>query len=119
MKLINSSKIVVNKSKFLGYFFELNSPEEIKNAIEEIIQKHKKFSHLCYALRIGKKKVFKNDGEVGQPGKILLSSLEKNDLQNHCLIVLRIFGGTKLGPSNVGKAFRKAGELCIVKPSLQ
>jgi len=113
MRLIGSSNLIVKKSKFFGYLFELEGLEEIGTIINLVKKKHKKFTHICYATILKKEKLFKNDGEVGNPGKVLLSILERNNLENHCLVILRIFGGIKLGPSNVGKAFRNAGKSCL------
>lgn len=113
MKLINSSNIIENKSKFYGYLYELSSTEEIQGIIEKIKEEHKKARHVCYGFYLKEEKGFHNDSEVGSPGKVLLDLLEKKDLNNHILIVARIFGGIKLGPAGVTKAFRKSGMECL------
>jgi len=58
-------------------------------------------------------KSFKDDGEVGHPGRVLMEILEKYELDVHALVVSRIFGGTKLGVGGVSRAFREAGEFAI------
>ena len=110
MKLVNSSKLIVNKSKFFGYLFSLDSLKEVEEIVGFVRAEEKKFCHVCYGVSFGGEEIFKNDGEVGQPGKILLSVLKQKNLKDHCLIVGRIFGGVKLGPAKVGKAFRETGE---------
>ncbi len=110
----NSSKIVVSKSKFFGYLFEIESLNDVKKIIEEISLENKKFCHICYGVYFGDEEIFKNDGEVGQPGKILLNLLKQNKLDKHILVVARIYGGVKLGPAGVGKAFKKCGEECLL-----
>ncbi len=69
-------------------------------------------------LRCGSVEVFKNDGEVGRPGRVLLDLLRKHALDSHVLVVSRIFGGVLLGPGNVGRAFRDAGEAAIREAEL-
>lgn len=110
----NSCKIIVNKSKFFGYLFEIDYLEEIEKIIEKISYTNKKTCHICYSIYYNEEEIFKNDGEVGQPGKILLDILKNNGLNKHVLIVARIYGGIKLGPAGVGKAFRKCGEGCLL-----
>lgn len=110
MKLVNESKIIVQKSKFFGYLFEIDSKEDISSVIEEVESNHKKARHVCYAALINNEEIIKNDGEVGSPGKVLLSILEKEGMKNHVLVVARIFGGVKLGVGGVSRAFRKCGE---------
>jgi putative IMPACT (imprinted ancient) family translation regulator len=56
----------------------------------------------------------RDDGEVGRPGMKLLELLRHNDLEG-LLVVSRIFGGVKLGPGGVGRAFRDAGAGAIAK----
>lgn len=113
MDLKNNSKIIVNKSKFFGYLYEIENLDEIKKIIEEVEIENKKSCHICYGAYFGEDEIFKNDGEVGQPGKILLNLLKQNNWNKHVLIVARIYGGLKLGPAGVGKAFREAGKKCL------
>ena len=109
----SSSKIIVEKSKFFGYLFEIDYLEEIKKIIEKVSGDNKKICHICYGINFNKEEIFKNDGEVGQPGKILLELLKRKGLNKHVLIVARIYGGVKIGPAGVGKAFRKCAEECL------
>ena len=56
---------------------------------------------------------FKNDGEVGYPGKTLLSLLKHEGLESHGIIVVRYFGGKKLGPGGVSRAFKECGKMLL------
>ena len=113
MKLLTKSKITVDRSKFFGYLFEANSELDIKTILKTVSKEHKKISHLCYGAIVGDKTFFKNDAEVGNPGKVLLNILESNNQINKILIVVRIFGGVQLGVSGVSKAFRDCGKECV------
>lgn len=109
MNLISSSKLIEKKSKFFAYLYELDSEEELIEIISKLKKDHKKAAHICYGLILDKEVKFKNDGEVGNPGRALLETLKENDCTSNLLIVARIFGGIKLGPGGVSRAFRKAG----------
>ena len=111
MKLISSSKLIINKSVFFGNLYEINEEKEIKPLLKQLQQKYKKANHHCYGAIINNEKIFKNDGEVGFPGKIILNLLIQKKLNNHILIVSRIFGGKKLGVSNVSKTFKETAKL--------
>ena len=105
------SKLVEKKSKFFGYLYSLESPEEHEKIVKEISKEHKKASHVCSAMFFGKEEKFKNDGEVGCPGKTLLGLLKHEELDSHLIIVVRYFGGVKLGPGGVSRAFKECGKM--------
>jgi len=112
MKKINESKIVIQKSKFFGYLYSIESKEEIEKVVDEVSSNHKKARHVCYAAFVEGEEIIKNDGEVGSPGKVLLQLLDKYEKKNHVLVIARIFGGIKLGVGGVSRAFRQTGEDC-------
>ena len=108
---IKTSKLIVKKSKFFGYLYSFESFEEQEKVVKEISQQHKKANHVCSALVFGKEERFKNDGEVGYPGKTLLGLLKHEELESHLIIVVRYFGGIKLGPGGVARAFKECGKM--------
>ena len=109
--LLNTSKLIIKKSKFFGYLYFLESQEEYENRVKELSREHKKASHICTAVVLGKNEKFKNDGEVGYPGKTLLGLLKHEGLKSHGIIVARYFGGVKLGPGGVSRAFKECGKM--------
>lgn len=111
---VAAGKLLVKKSKFYSHLYQLASPKDINRIIEDHKNKYSNANHHCYALYYldetnGCIKDFQHDGEVGQPGKILLRLLEQHQLSQHALVVSRVFGGIKLGIGGVSRAFRKAG----------
>lgn len=93
-----TSEIVVNKSRFLGFarFVETEG-----DALKFIEQKRKQFSdarHVCFAYVVGSTMRFSDDGEPsGTAGKPILDILVKQNIKNAVLVVVRYFGGVKLG----------------------
>lgn len=113
MKELSAIKYEVRKSRFFAHLYLLE-PGEDAAEINRIHRKlYKKAAHHCYAARNADGRsdntAFGSDGEVGNPGRVLLDVLIQNDLDTHCLIVSRVFGGVKLGPGGVSRAFREAG----------
>ena len=107
MQEIKSSKLIVNKSKFFGHLYNIENLDEIKILINKHKKNYKKANHHCYAAIINQEEIAKSGGEVGHPGKVLLQVLKNNNLNNHCIIVSRVFGGIKLGQGGVARAFRE------------
>jgi len=117
MKELSAIKYEVKKSRFFAHLYLIESEEDVAE-INRIHRKlYKKAAHHCYASRFEsadtKDSTFGSDGEVGHPGRVLLDVLVQNDLKNHCLVVSRIFGGVKLGPAGVSRAFRESGSAAI------
>lgn len=107
-------KYEVKKSRFYAHLYEIDSPSDLDRILAAHRKEYRNAAHHCAAVRFlgGAVPVesFKNDREVGHPGKVLLEVLRKYSLDHHVLVVSRVFGGIKLGPAGVTRAFRDAGE---------
>ncbi|MDK2889695.1 MAG: hypothetical protein PWR21_327 [Methanoculleus sp.] len=103
----------VRRSRFYAHLYRVDGSEDVARVLAGHREAYRKAAHHCAALRCGTQEEFKNDGEVGRPGRILLDLLRRHALESHALVVSRIFGGVLLGPGNVGRAFRDAGEAAI------
>jgi putative IMPACT (imprinted ancient) family translation regulator len=113
MEELVAIKYIENRSRFFAHLYKIDESSDV----EEILKKHrklyKKANHHCYALVLSDDTSFKNDGEVGHPGQVLLEILKKENLSSHCLMVSRIFGGIKLGVGGVSRAFKEAGNAAV------
>ncbi len=107
MKLINTSLIEEKKSKFYGYLYEIDNKDDIDHIIDEIKNNNKGYRHLPYAYKLPNTAGKSNDKEPGEIGLALLNILERENLNSHILLVLRYFGGTKLGASNLYRTYLK------------
>lgn len=116
MKLINTAQIEIKKSKFISYYYELDDIKEVKIILEELKQEHKKAKHIVYAYKFlntaGKSDDKEPSGTAGMP---LYNILERNNLNNKMLVVVRYFGGTKLGAGPLTRAYNNAGAFAIKK----
>ena len=109
MKLINTSLIEIKKSKFYGYYYEINSIEEAKEVIEELKKEHKKARHIPYAYKVNNTAKKTDDKEpTNTAGLPIYNILERKNLNNHLLCVIRYFGGIKLGAGGLLRAYSEA-----------
>lgn len=101
-------------SKFLGYAFPVEDEEEIKRILNELRKKHHDARHHCYAFRLGAdgKHYRANDDQEpsGTAGKPIHGQLLSFELTNVLLVVVRYFGGTKLGASGLIHAYKTAAQ---------
>lgn len=106
----NSSKeIVISKSKFITKLIKIKSIDEINTYLEEIKNKNKDATHYCYAYIVGSYKKASDDGEPsGTAGIPILNILEINKLTNVLCVVIRYFGGIKLGAGGLIRAYSKS-----------
>ena len=104
-------------SKFLAYAYPVESEEEIRTLLDALRKKYYDATHLCYAWRLGPHgETFRanDDGEPsGTAGKPILGQLLSNELVNCLIVVVRYFGGTKLGVSGLIGAYKESAAEAI------
>lgn len=104
-------EIEIKKSKFIGQKFNVSSIDDVNRILADIKKEHKKATHVCYAYRIvGKEYLEKafDDGEPsGTAGKPILNVIQKQDLKNVLVVIVRYFGGIKLGAGGLLRAYSK------------
>ena len=109
-------QIEIEKSKFLGYAIAINSEEEAKEEINKIRKEHPKATHHCYAYVLKDKQKSNDDGEpAGTAGIPILEIIKQLGLENVLVVVVRYFGGIKLGAGGLVRAYaRSAKEVLLV-----
>ena len=103
-------EIVEKKSRFLGFLIQDASMEKINDALAFLRKEHKKATHICWACRITNPFCEKavDDGEPsGTAGRPILSVLQKRNVNNVCVFIVRYFGGIKLGAGGLVRAYTK------------
>ena len=114
-RITASSEFTVTekRSRFLALAAPTSTLAEAKKLVAKQKRAYHKARHHCWACRFRDDngrlvEQARDDGEVGRPGMILLEKLRRDDLEG-VIVVSRFFGGVKLGPAGVGRAFRAAG----------
>ena len=104
-----SNEIIIKNSKFITFLFKVETKNEIENKLELIKKKHPKATHYCYAYITDEFKKSSDDGEPGgTAGLPILNVLENVELTNILAIVVRYFGGIKLGAGGLVRAYSKS-----------
>lgn len=104
-------------SKFFGYAFPITSEEELKPIIETLKKKHPHAGHFCYAYQIGTDPVTYRANDDGEPsnsaGMPIYGQLQSFDVTNTVVIVVRLFGGTKLGVGGLISAYKTSAQITL------
>lgn len=99
-------------SKFIARAFPVATEDEVKGILEDLRKEYHDARHHCYAYILGPDKSahrYNDDGEPsGTAGRPIFGQLQSNDLTNTLVVVIRYFGGTKLGVSGLINAYKTA-----------
>ncbi len=109
-------------SKFIAYAYPTDNAESIQEKLAAIKKEHFKARHHCYAYRLGlDRNNFRanDDGEPsGTAGKPILGQIDRLELTNVLVVVVRYFGGTKLGTSGLINAYKTATATALEKAAI-
>lgn len=104
-------------SKHFGYAVPVQSEDDVKSFIESLRVEHHSARHFCYAYRLGHDGAKYRANDDGEPsntaGAPILGVLKSHGLTNALIVVVRYFGGTKLGVSGLIEAYREAGQAAV------
>ncbi len=104
-------------SKFMGIVIPVKTEEEIIEQLEKVKAKHHKARHWCYAWQLGLEKTVYRVNDDGEPsnsaGQPIYGQILSKELTNVLVIVVRYFGGVKLGVGGLVTAYKTAAQLAI------
>ena len=114
-----TSEIIINKSKFITILTNINDIDKVKEKLEEIKKKYKDATHYCYAYIINNHEKCSDNGEPsGTAGMPILNVLKQNDLTNILCVVIRYFGGIKLGAGGLIRAYSTSASEALNKATI-
>ena len=112
-------EITIKNSKFIGVIIPIESLDDVKDNINTIKEEYKNATHYCYAFTLINNKGFSDDGEPNKTAGIpILKIIESNGLVNVLVVVIRYFGGIKLGPGGLIRAYSNTCKEVINKSTL-
>lgn len=112
-------EITIKNSKFIGVIIPIESLDDVKDNINKLKEEYKNATHYCYAFKLINDKGFSDDGEPNKTAGIpILNVIEGNDLVNVLVVVIRYFGGIKLGPGGLIRAYSSTCKEVINKSTL-
>jgi uncharacterized YigZ family protein len=102
------NELVINKSRFIGVLKKIKTEKEVAIVLKALKNQYKEATHYCYAYIIDNTKRFHDDNEPsGTAGLPILEVLTKNNLNYLLCVVIRYFGGVKLGTGGLIRAYTK------------
>lgn len=118
VKQCSEAEYTVNRSRFIGRCFPVESEEAALCLLGDIRKKHWDATHNCFAYRIGENAAarFSDDGEPGgTAGKPIMDVLTGRELTNVLCVVTRYFGGILLGAGGLVRAYSKSAADAVAK----
>ena len=104
-------------SKFFGFAFPVTSEEEIKSHLETLRKQHYGAVHYCYAFQIGTDKIQFRANDDGEPsntaGTPIYGQIQSFGVTNILIVVVRYFGGVKLGVGGLISAYRASAQMAL------
>ena len=98
---------IINKSKFIAYSFVCHKTSDVENYLTKLKKEHSTATHICYAYKIwpNEEKCFDDGEPQGTAGKPILDVIKKSKFDNLFVVVVRYFGGIKLGAGGLLRAY--------------
>lgn len=104
-------------SKFFGYAFPIQSENELKAIIDLLRKKHPHAGHFCYAYQVGTETLSYRANDDGEPsnsaGMPIYGQIQSFAVTNTVVIVVRVFGGTKLGVGGLISAYKTTAQITL------
>ena len=118
--IINAPEAVIFKdknSKFIGYAFPVTNEGAVKLNLEVLKKEHHSARHWCYAYQIGTETITYRANDDGEPsnsaGMPIYGQIQSFEVTNILIVVVRYFGGVKLGVSGLINAYRTAAQMSL------
>lgn len=104
-------------SKFFGYAFPVKTEDDVNKSLEIVKEKHKSARHFCYAYQVGTEPVYFRANDDGEPsnsaGMPIYGQIQSFELTDVLVVVVRYFGGTKLGVGGLISAYKTSAKMTL------
>jgi uncharacterized YigZ family protein len=109
-------------SKFFGYAYPVQNEEDIKTHLEALKKQHHSARHWCYAYQIGTERIKYRANDDGEPsnsaGQPIYGQIQSFELTNVLVVVVRYFGGVKLGVGGLINAYRTGAQMALEESNI-
>ncbi len=104
-------------SKFFGLAFPVANEEEVKAVLDGVRKRHNSAGHCCYAFQLGTDKIYYRANDDGEPsnsaGTPIYGQIQSFGVTNVLVVVVRYFGGIKLGVGGLIQAYRTGAQMAL------
>ena len=116
MEKVSESLVIEKKSKFIGYRYNISLESDVNEIVESLKKEHKKARHIPYAYKVNNTAKKTDDKEPSNTaGLPIYNIIERKNLDNCLVAVVRYFGGTKLGAGGLLRAYSEAANIAVSK----
>lgn len=113
--LLNTYVLEIKKSKFIAYYYEVKTKEEVLDLWDALKKEHKKAKHIPYAYILNNTAGKSDDKEPsGTSAAPIYNILERNSLTNKVIFIVHYFGGIKLGAGGLIRAYSTCASKVII-----
>ena len=109
---ILEDEIEINKSRFISRVYPVSSAQQVEEIIKEVKKEHYKANHVCSAYVLAQNPIVLKASDDGEPGgtagRPILNVIQKQDYHDILILVIRYFGGIKLGKGGLVRAYSEA-----------
>ncbi|AUS07215.1 IMPACT family protein [Pseudotamlana carrageenivorans] len=116
-KSIEPTLFKEKNSKFFGYAFPVTNEDEVKNHLVDVKKEHHSARHWCYAYQLGTETITYRANDDGEPsnsaGMPIYGQIQSFDVTNVLIIVVRYFGGVKLGVGGLINSYRTSAQISL------
>lgn len=109
-------------SKFFGYAYPVQNEDDIKTHLEALKKQHHSARHWCYAYQIGTERIKYRANDDGEPsnsaGQPIYGQIQSFELTNVLVVVVRYFGGVKLGVGGLINAYRTGAQMALEESNI-
>jgi uncharacterized YigZ family protein len=104
-------------SKFFNYAFPISNEDDVKAHLEDLKKQHNNAGHFCYAYQYGTEDISYRANDDGEPnnsaGMPIYGQIQSFELTNILIVVVRYFGGTKLGVGGLINAYKTGAQMAL------
>ena len=116
MSEIAKVKYRIERSEFIGFIEICENIDDIYNILQYYKKKYHDAKQICYGIYIENNEYFSDDKEPkGTAGYVILNELKKNNIKNKIIVIVRYFGGIKLGKNGLKSSYSNVSKLLIEK----
>ena len=109
-------------SKFFGYAFPVTKEDEIKEHLDVLRKQHHGAVHFCYAFQLGTETLYFRANDDGEPsnsaGMPIYGQIQSFGVTNVLVVVVRFFGGVKLGVGGLISAYRTSAQMALAEAEI-
>lgn len=117
-----TAEIVIKRSRFIAQVSPVLNVDEAETLIEATRERYRDATHVCYAYHIGLETTMSKMSDDGEPkgtaGRPILEVIERREIENVCVTVVRYYGGTQLGAAGLVRAYSAAAVAAVDKATI-